>query len=90
MHHDVGPGGRVGADIGQQVVEHLAQARAITQHLDRRARLEPDRPLGADRQRGGNRLGRQRHEFHGVPAQRAAFVELRQQQEVGDQLAPKS
>ena len=75
----------MGPDVGQQVVEHLAQAVLVAGHLDRARGRELHGPLGPDGGRGPDGLGDQRHQLHRCHLHRHALVQAGQREEVVDQ-----
>ena len=86
---DVHRGGRarrrVRPDVGQQVVEDLAQPVLVAGDLDRACRPELHGPLGPHRGGGADGLGGQRHQLDGRHLHRHALVEAGQGEEVVDQ-----
>ena len=84
-HRGGGARGRVRPDVGQQVVDHLAQPDRIAHDLDRVRRGELHRPLRAHRSGGVHRLGGEPDQFGGHDLQREPLVEPGQGQQVSDQ-----
>ena len=72
-------------DVGQQVVEDLAQAVLVAGHLDRAGGPELHGPLGPDGGRGVDGVGGQRHQLHGGRLHGHALVQPGQGEEIVDQ-----
>ena len=79
-------GGGVRPHVPQKIVHHLTQGGGVPHHLDGARRLEGDRPVGAHRGCGVNRLGTQGHQVHRPPFHRSALVQSGQQEEVRHQV----
>ena len=85
VHRGGRPRRRVRPDVGQQVVEDLAQAVLVAGHLDRAGRRELHGPLGPHGGSGADGVGRQRHQLHRRHLHRHALVQASQGEEVVDQ-----
>ena len=84
-HRRLGPRRRVGAHVGQQVVDHLAQAVLVPRDLDRVGGPELDGPLGPDGAGRAHGLGGQGHEFDGSEVHGDTLIEPGQGEEVAHQ-----
>ena len=80
-------GGRVRADVREQVVDHLAEAFRVARDRDHGRRLERQRPGGLHRMRGVDRLAGERRQIDRPRLERASLVEPREQQQVADEQA---
>ena len=75
----------MGADVAEQVVEHLSQAFRISRHRQVRRRFELDRTARLERARRVDRVARELGQVDRLALERPALVEPREQQQVVDE-----
>jgi hypothetical protein len=76
----------VAAGVGEQVVDHLAEAGLVAGDDDRLLELAVERPRGIDDFGGRDRQLDDAVEGNGAGRERALFAEAREQQQVLNQL----
>ena len=85
VHRGGRPRRRVRSDIGQQIVQDLAQAVLVADDFDRSGRRELHGPIGSDRGGGPYGLGGQPDQLDGRHLHRHPLVKASQRKEIADQ-----
>ena len=81
------PGGGVGADVAEEVIDHLTEAGLVAVDLDGAGGYEGDWPPLIDGPRRAHGLGREADDLYGLQCEGASLVQAGEEEELFDELA---